>query len=245
MTSPAAGTRQAVAVVTGGTGAIGSAICAKLQSLGMHVVAADRDRREVPAGQTFFECDLTNPDSVSAMLKFATSLGPLHCLVAAQGILKDTPAGGSDPAAVSDVVDVNLKSVAYVCDLAKACLASPASLVLVSSWTATAGRLKNAYAYQATKAGVESLTRTFAVAYGPLGVRVNCVAPGFMAQPMKGEGAKLRARQGGMDAVIAGAPLGRLIEGIDIANAVAFLCSQEARAITGVVLPVDAGYRAL
>ncbi len=236
---------RSVAIVAGGTGAIGSAIARKLQAIGYHVMAADRDVRPVPQGQSFHACDLTKPEEVVALFEAASKRGPIRCVVAAQGILRETPAGQSDLSAVSQVIDVNLKSVAYLCDAAKAHLTTPASLVLISSWTARAGRLKNSYAYQATKAGVESLTRTFAVAYGPLGIRVNCVAPGFMAEPMKGEGAELRAQQGGMDTVIKGAPLGRLIEGEDIANAVAFLCSDEARAITGVVLPVDAGYRAL
>lgn len=236
---------EAVAVVAGGAGAIGAAIAAKLQANGFRVIAADRDARNFPKGQTYFECDLTDAAGIDRLLAFASRLGPLRCLVAAQGILKETPAGSADPAAVSAIIDVNLKSVAYLCNRAQEYLAPPASLVLISSWTATAGRLKNSFAYQATKAGVESLTRTFAVAYGPLGIRVNCVAPGFMAQPMKGEGAELRARQGGMDVVIEGAPLRRLIEGEDVANAVAFLASDQASAITGVVLPVDAGYRAL
>ena len=236
---------SAIAIVAGGTGAIGSAIARKLQALGYHVIAADRDVRAVPPGQSFHACDLTRPDEVDALFKSSAKTGPIRCVVAAQGILRETPAGGSDLTDVSQVVDVNLKSVAYLCDIAKSYLVSPASIAIISSWTASAGRIRNAYAYQATKAGVESLTRTFAVAYGPLGIRVNCVAPGFMAEPMKGEGAELRAQQGGMDTVIKGAPLGRLIEGEDIANAVAFLCSDDARAITGAVLPVDAGYRAL
>lgn len=84
------------------------------------------------------------------------------------------------------------------------------------------------------------LVRSFAAAYGPDGVRVNCIAPGFMADPMKGEGAELRARRGGRQTVIDGAPLRRLIVPQDIANAAAFLCSNEASAITGIVLPVDA-----
>lgn len=107
----------------------------------------------------------------------------------------------------------------------------------LSSWTAVAGRIRNGYAYQATKAGLEMLVRSFAAAYGPDGVRVNCIAPGFMADPMKGEGAELRARRGGRQTVIDGAPLRRLIVPQDIANAAAFLCSNEASAITGIVLP--------
>ena len=234
-----------VAIVTGGTGAIGAAICARLQAEGMRVVAADRDPRPTPAGQHYIACDMTDPTSIEALLTAAARLGPIGCIVAAHGILLETPAGGADLSAVSQILDVNLKSVAYLCDLSKRFVTAPASIVLISSWTAFAGRIRNGYGYQAAKAGLESLTRVFAVAYGPDGVRVNAVAPGFMAEPMKGVGAQMRARQGGMNGVIAGAPLRRLVDGVDVANAVAFLCSAQASAITGVVLPVDAGYRAL
>jgi len=236
---------ESVAIVTGGTGAIGSAICARLQATGLRVVTADVDARPVPEGQTFFACDMTDPASVEKLFLFAASLGPVTTIVAAHGILLETPAGASDLSAVSRILDVNLKGVAYLCDLAGRHLAAPASIVLISSWTAFAGRIRNGYGYQAAKAGLESLTRTFAAAYGPNGVRVNAVAPGFMAEPMKGMGAEMRARQGGMDGVIQGAPLRKLITAGDVASAVAFLCSGEASAITGVVLPVDAGYRAL
>ena len=244
-TASQAGARAPVAIVTGGTGAIGSAIAARLQAEGMTVVAAERDPRPVPAGQVFRACELTDPASITELFEFARRLGGIACLVGAHGILMATPAGAADPAAVSLVIDVNLKSVAYLCNAAKTFLAPPASIVLISSWTAMAGRVGGAFAYQATKAAVESLTHSFAVAYGPDGIRVNCIAPGFMSAPMKGEGTALRARQGGMDTVIEGAPLRRLTEGDDIAAATAYLCSREASAITGIVLPVDAGYRAL
>jgi NAD(P)-dependent dehydrogenase (short-subunit alcohol dehydrogenase family) len=234
-----------VAIVTGGTGAIGSAIGARLQAAGQRVVAADLDVRPVPEGQTFFACDVTDPASIEKLLVFAADIGPVACIVAAHGILLETPAGAADLSAVSRILDVNLKGVAYLCDLAGRHLAPPASIVLISSWTAFAGRIRNGYGYQAAKAGLESLTRTFAAAYGPNGVRVNAVAPGFMADPMKGMGAEMRARQGGMDGVIQGAPLRKLVTAAEVASAVAFLCSNEASAITGVVLPVDAGYRAL
>ncbi len=237
-------TRQPVAVVTGGTGSIGAAICSRFQSQNMRVVAADLHVCPVPAGQAFFECNVTRSESLRDLLTYAAGLGPIHVIVAAHGILRETPAGSSDPEAVSATIDVNLKGLAYLFDLARSFMKAPGSIVALSSWTAVGGRIRNAYAYQATKAGLEMLVRNFAVAYGPDGIRVNCIAPGFMADPMKGEGAELRKRQGGMQGVIDGAPLRRLILPQDIANAAAFLCSEEASAITGIVLP-DAGYRAL
>ena len=233
-----------VAIVTGGTGSIGAAICARFQSLGATVVVADSDARPVPAGQTFVQCDVTKPDSLRRMFDQAAALGTLTVLVAAHGILAETPAGGSDLDIVSRVIDVDLKGVAYLCDLAGPRMADGGSIVLLSSLSAFMGRVRNGYAYQASKAGVESLTRAFAVAYGPRRIRVNCIAPGFMAAPMKGPGAQLRQRQGGNDVVVQTIPIGRLVEASEVANATAFLCSQEAAAITGIVMPIDGGQRA-
>lgn len=233
-----------VAIVTGGTGAIGVAICAKFQSMGTTVVAADLDPRPIPAGQHFVACDVTKPASLREMFDRSAALGTVTHVIAAHGILAETPAGASDLDIVSRVIDVDLKGVAYVCDLAGTRVADGGSIVLLSSLSAFMGRVRSGYAYQASKAGVEALTRTFAVAYGPRGIRVNCIAPGFMSAPMKGPGATLRQRQGGNETVVKTIPLGRLIEAADVANATAFLCSKEAAAITGIVMPVDGGQRA-
>lgn len=234
-----------VAIVTGGTGAIGAAIAAALQARGLHVVAADLDTRPVAAGQSFFKCDVTDPKSLPALFDHAQTFGAVRSVIVAHGILLETPAGEADPASVAKVLDINLNGVAYLCDLAGTRLGRDSSILLLSSVTAFMGRAKNAYAYQASKAGVESLTRTFAVAYGPRGIRVNCIAPGFMADPMKGAGAELRQRQGGSDSVGKATPLGQLITSGQIAAAAAFLCSSDAGAITGAVLPVDGGLGAL
>lgn len=233
-----------VAIVTGGTGTIGAAICAKFQSLGMKVIAADLDPRPVPAAQTFAQCDVTDPASLRRLFDQAAALGTLTVLVAAHGILAETPAGASDLATVSRVIDVDLKGVAYLCDLAGSRMPDGGSIVLLSSLSAFMGRVRGGYAYQASKAGVESLTCAFAVAYGPRRIRVNCIAPGFMAAPMKGLGAQLRQRQGGNEVVVQTIPIGRLIEAEEVASATAFLCSKDAAAITGIVMPIDGGQRA-
>ncbi len=134
--------------------------------------------------------------------------------------------------------------MAYLCDLAGTRLADGGSIVLLSSLSAFMGRVRSGYAYQASKAGVEALARVFAVAYGPRRIRVNCIAPGFMSAPMKGPGAQLRQRQGGNEVVVQPIPLGRLIEAEEVASATAFLCSKDAAAITGIVMPIDGGQRA-
>jgi 3-oxoacyl-[acyl-carrier protein] reductase len=236
---------QGVAIVTGGTGTIGAAIANLLQERGLQVVVADLDERPAPQDQIFVRCDVTDPNSVSDMFSAASKLGDIKTVVVAHGILMETVPGKADPAAVGKVLDVNLKGAALVCDCASQHMGSGASILLISSMSAFLGRVGGAYAYQASKAGIESLTRVYAVAYGPRGIRVNCIAPGYMAQPMKGEGTKLRARQGGNDSAREATPLRRLVTEEELAKAAAFLCSDDAPTITGVVLPVDSGQVAL
>jgi len=236
---------QGVAIITGGTGTIGSAIAEMLQKRGQTIVIADIDEMPVREGQTFVRCDVTDPESVAAMFAAAQALGKITTVVVAHGIGMKTLPGSADPTTVSKVIDVNLKGTAFVCDRASDFLGEGSVILLISSMSAFMGRLCYAYAYQASKAGIESLTRLHAVAYGPRGIRVNCIAPGFMVQPMKGEGSKLRAHTGGNENAKDSLPLRRLITEEEIAEAAAFLCSDSARTITGVVLPVDSGMRAL
>jgi len=235
---------RGVTVVTGGTGTIGAAIADLFQRRGATVVVADLDNRPVTEGQTFVRCDVTDATSVAAMFDAAAKLGEITSVVVAHGILMETVPGAADPAVVGRIIDVNLKGAALVCDAASAHLREGASILLLSSMSAFMGRVSGGYAYQASKAGLESMTRSYAVAYGARGIRVNCIAPGYMAQPMKGEGSKLRARQGGSDKVREATPLRRLVTEQELAMSAAFLCSDQAPSITGVVLPVDSGQRA-
>ncbi|MBP2562513.1 3-oxoacyl-[acyl-carrier protein] reductase [Neorhizobium galegae] len=235
---------KGVAIITGGTGTIGAAISELFQKRGATVVVADLDEQPVAKGQTFIRCDVTDPKSVASMFAEAAKLGDITSLVVAHGILLETVPGTADPVAVGKVLDVNLKGSALVCDQASAHLAEGASILLLSSMSAFMGRVVGGYAYQASKAGIESMTRSYAVAFGARGIRVNCIAPGYMAQPMKGEGSKLRARQGGSDKVREATPLRRLVTEQELAMSAAFLCSDQAPSITGVVLPVDSGQRA-
>jgi 3-oxoacyl-[acyl-carrier protein] reductase len=235
---------KGVAIVTGGTGTIGAAIADLFQQRGATVVVADLDERPVAKGQTFVRCDVTDPASVTATFAAAAKLGAITSVVVAHGILMETVPGAADPVAVGKVLDVNLRGAALVCDAASAHLGEGSSILLLSSMSAFMGRVGGAYAYQASKAGIEAITRSYAIAYGARGIRVNCIAPGYMAQPMKGEGSKLRARQGGSDKVREATPLRRLVTEQELAMSAAFLCSDQAPSITGVVLPVDSGQRA-
>jgi NAD(P)-dependent dehydrogenase (short-subunit alcohol dehydrogenase family) len=96
------------------------------------------------------------------------------------------------------------------------------------------------HSYSASKAAVLSLTRGLAVEWGRSGVRVNSISPGFTLTPRLKDIIKLRDWD--IDAIAAQTALGRWIEPAEIADAAAFLISEQARAITGIDLPVDAGW---
>jgi NAD(P)-dependent dehydrogenase (short-subunit alcohol dehydrogenase family) len=234
-----------VAIVTGGTGSIGSAACRTLAEDGWTVVAADMTPwEEAPANCTFVPLDVRSSASVAALFDAAAALGPIGALVTAHGILRETKVGTFDEGAVDAVFGVNLTSVARVCNLAAPRIADGGAMVLLSSVTANMGRSHGAFAYQATKGGVEALTRAFAVALGPREVRVNCVAPGYLSVPMAGEGAAVRARLGGIEPLLALTPFKRLIAPEEVADVIAYLCSRRASGVTGAVIPVDGGERA-
>ena len=119
-----------------------------------------------------------------ASAEAAQALGTITTVVVAHGIGLETIPGSADPDVVSRIIDINLKGTALVCDSASGYLGDGARILLVSSMSAFMGRLGFAFAYQASKAGIESLTRVYAVTYGPNGIRVNCIAPGSMVQPV-------------------------------------------------------------
>jgi len=234
-----------VAIITGGTGSIGAAICEVLSSQGWTCVAADLV--EPPPGTLpweFEHVDVSSTASVDTLIGRASSLGKIRALVNAHGILRETLWNDESDENVEAILDVNLKGVFRVTRAVAMMMADGGSIVNLSSVTATMGRTRNAYVYQATKAGIESFTRTMAIELAPRVIRVNCVAPGYLSEPMRGEGAALRAQQGGNEALAQLTPFSRLVTPMEVATAIGFLCSPSASGISGVVLPVDGGQRA-
>jgi NAD(P)-dependent dehydrogenase (short-subunit alcohol dehydrogenase family) len=234
-----------VAIVTGGTGSIGRATGRRLAQDGFTVVIADvNEPAEAIEGCAFTQLDVRSAESIAEVFRFAEKLGPVQAVVNTHGILHETPVGTFNEEEIASIIAINLTGTARMAHAAGEHLADGGSLIFVSSVTASIGRAHGGYAYLATKGGIESLTRAFAVALGARGVRVNCVAPGFVSVPMQGTGADSRAKRGGTDALLPFTPLKRLVTPAEVANAIGFLCSGQASGIAGVVLPVDAGQRA-
>ena len=247
-----------VAIVTGAgaTGSdefvgIGQAISLLFTRQGAKVLLVDRDEKnaettlaqikEEGGDATIFVGDVTDIDSCREMTEAAVSTyGKLNVLVNNVGI--------SGPGSVTDVeedfwdkvIDVNLKSVMLTSKFAipEMIKDGGGSIVNLSSIVGLrAGSGRPSHAYAASKGGILGLSASMAVHYGRDNIRVNCIAPGHVRSPMvarhtSDELLDLRRRAG---------PLG--IEGTpwDVAWAIVFLASDEARWISGVTLPVDAG----
>jgi len=232
------------AVVTGGSGGIGSAIARNLAGRGASVVVVDTDERAhtvaAEIGGTAVVCDLTDPEAPQRIVDHAlAATGSLDVLVNSAGVQVRTAAVDITEAAWELLVGVNLTAAYRLTRAAAKALAaargSIVNIVSLSADRAVAGIVP----YGATKAALVQLTKGLAVELGPLGIRVNAVAPGYVDTPMT---RAVLDQPEFRDRVLTRIPLGRLADGDDIADVVGFLASDAARYMTGTVLPVDGGY---
>ncbi|TDC44191.1 glucose 1-dehydrogenase [Actinomadura sp. KC345] len=235
-----------VALITGGSSGMGLATARRLLDEGARVVITGRDGARLDAAVK----DLAGGDRVLAVRADAASLpdldalmetvrerhGRLDVVFANAGIAVFGPAADMTEAAFDHAVDVNFKGVFFTVQKALPLLAADAAIVVNASWTLHRG-LPDGSLYSATKAAVQSLTRTLAAELGPRGVRVNSVSPGYIDTPMY-RGA---VPEDEADAIRAQVASGRIGTSEEVAGAVAFLASADARYINGQDLIVDGG----
>jgi 2-deoxy-D-gluconate 3-dehydrogenase len=235
------------AFVTGGGKGIGAAIAARLTEAGAIVTIGDVDpaseRVALAMGAAFVRCDVTDAAEVAKAIERAS--GPdrrLDVAVNNAGIFPTTgPMLGASDEFVSRMLDVNVRAQFSVAREAAAAMTAGGSIVNLASIAALGGGA-NISAYAASKAAVVALTRAFARELGPVGIRVNAVAPGVIDTPGVQEQLEpLRASGVDIATRIAANPLG--IGGVPdhVARAVVFLVSDLAAFVTGHVLVVDGG----
>jgi 3-oxoacyl-[acyl-carrier protein] reductase len=241
------------AVVTGGAGGIGRAVCAGFAAEGATVAVVDVDPKAVTdtvdalvakgglaAG---FATDVTDPDAVAALMQrvHRELTGP-HVLVTLAGGSLGTPRDLADigPDDLDLVLDVNVKGTFYCCQAAAPYLGWRSAIVTVSSIGGRQPSPVTGTPYAAAKAAIGGLTRRLARELGPSGVRVNTVAPGlFLTDRLQGMFDAMSSAE--QRAVLDAIPLGRMPELREIVDPVLFLASDEASYITGVTLDVNGG----
>ena len=242
------GLKDKVVIVTGGAGGIGLATARRFAQEGCRVASWDvKDGEAQEGGGIFQKVDVTSAASVeSAVEDVAARLGAVYVLVNNAGILRDGQLvkykDGALAGVMSDeqfdaVIGVNLKGV-FTCTRAVVprMIQSGGGVILnASSVVGLYGNFGQTN-YVATKAGVIGMTKVWARELGKYQIRVNAVAPGFIATEMVKQMPE-KMLQG----MLGHTPLGRMGQPEDIANAYAWLASDQACFITGTVLSVDGG----
>jgi 3-oxoacyl-[acyl-carrier protein] reductase len=241
------GLKDKVVVVTGGAGGIGLATARRFALEGCKVASWDVKDGEAQAGGIFQKVDVSSAASVeSAVEEVAARLGTVYVLVNNAGILRDGQLvkykDGALSGVMSDeqfdaVIGVNLKGV-FTCTRAAVPRMIQGGGGVILNASSVVGLYGNfgQTNYVAAKAGVIGMTRVWARELGKYQIRVNAVAPGFIATDMVKQIPE-KILQG----MVGRTPLGRLGQPEDIANAYAWLASDQASFITGTVLSVDGG----
>jgi NAD(P)-dependent dehydrogenase (short-subunit alcohol dehydrogenase family) len=245
-------TKNLVAVVTGGASGIGEATARRLAADGYDLAILDRNvegasavaKSLVSAGTKAraYDCDVGDAAQVDKVAsQVAADLGPAHLLVTSAGLIPNTESVlDMDMAAHERMWAVNYGGTLHACRaFARQMIPAKRGAIV------TVGSINSLLplpipAYNIGKAAVVRLTQLLAVELGRHNIRVNSVGPTYvMTPPLK---AKVAAGERDMNKIMAVHALPNLPVPADIADAIAFLCSEQARAITGVLLPVDAGW---
>lgn len=246
-----------LALITGGASGIGLATARLLAERGYRVVLADKSRHNLDASladlagsglEAFgleldvFGLELDVQDREECVRKIETTRrehGPISVLVNCAGVAGKSSIGDENSGPGWDRnIGINLTGsynvIAAAVEQLKA--AGNGAIVNISSVVAMRSGLAEV-GYAASKGGVLALTRQLCRELAPFGIRVNCIAPGYVNTPM------LQGNLGNMQAWMdIHTPMRRLGEPHEIAEAIAFLASDAASYITGAVLPVDGGY---
>ena len=238
-----------VALVTGGTGGIGTAICKKLADMGHKVATNYRSEEKAKAWQaqmqadgydfTLVKGDVTSPDEAAAMVaEVERTLGPVEILVNNAGITRDGTFHKMKADQWNDVINTNLNSVFNVTRPVIDGMRERkwGRIIQISSINGLKGQYGQAN-YAAAKAGMHGFTISLARENAKLGITVNTVSPGYVATDMvMAVPEEVRAK------IAADIPTGRLGKPEEIAYAVGFLVDEQAAWITGSNLDINGGH---
>ena len=243
-----------IVVVTGGSSGIGRATAIRFARDGDTVVIADINESggqavvsdiEASGGRALFgKVDVASDASVDALVEFMSreSSAPA-VLVNCAGLLQNpSRLINLDMAEHDRIWAVNYRGTYLCCRAFAPAMISAGGGCIINISSASAVRVFPLLAYSPAKAAIDQLTTILAADLGPDGVRVNAVLPGYV----RSEQMQSRINAGLRDEnkMKAQSALGRMVEPDEIADAIHFLCSDAASAITGTIMPIDAGYLA-
>jgi NAD(P)-dependent dehydrogenase (short-subunit alcohol dehydrogenase family) len=232
--------RVKTAVVTGGASGIGRAVAERLRSDGFRVAVVDLTPTDDGFGYVADVTDRAQVDTAISAIRDA--LGPILVLVNAAGVEGFKKFLGMSFEEWSKVIDVNLNGVFHTIQavLPDMVEAGWGRIVNISSSSTHSGQPFMAH-YVAAKSAVNGLTKSLALEYGPSGITVNAVPPGFVDTPMLRSAESRHLLGGSVEDHINRTPVRRVGRPEDIAAACSFFISEEASYITGQILGVNGG----
>lgn len=238
------------ALVAGASSGIGLACGVALAEAGAEVVLAARSASKLSAladaltasghAATVLSLDVSD---VAKTERAVAANGPFDILINSAGLARHSPALETTEADFDAVSDLNVKGAYFLTRAVAKGLADagkPGSLINISSQMAKVGGVDRAV-YAATKHAVEGFTKSMAIEWGPLGIRVNTICPTFVVTPLTKQTFDRPERRAWVEEKI---KLGRIGEVEDVMGAVVFLASDAAALITGTALMVDGGWTA-
>jgi NAD(P)-dependent dehydrogenase (short-subunit alcohol dehydrogenase family) len=238
-----------IAIVTGGGSGIGLAIAEKFVQNKIHTIIIGRDEKKLSAAKEklgelceTMTCDLNDLSSIPNLVNsIIQKHSRIDVLVNNAGINMKKEFTEVTDEEFQKIILTNVTAIFSLSREVVKCMFeknSTGSIINISSMASQYG-IPKVIAYTASKSAIEGMTRAMAVELSPKGIRVNCIAPGFIATDMSAKALNDDPERKGK--ALGRTPMGELGNPSDIGDAAVFLASDAAKYITGVVLPVDGG----
>jgi NAD(P)-dependent dehydrogenase (short-subunit alcohol dehydrogenase family) len=235
-----------VAIVTGGASGIGLAIAKKFTEEDIITFIIGRDKQKLEDAQRslgknaeIISFDITELNKIPALVQqILNKYNRIDILVNNAGINQKKPMHEVSDEDFQRILLTNVNSVFTLTRETSAVISKTGSIINISSMASQYG-IPKVIAYTASKSAIEGMTRAMAVELSPLGIRVNCIAPGFIATNMSSTA--LNGDPERKNKVLSRTPMGKLGTPEDVANLAYFLSTDESAFMTGTIIPVDGG----